>query len=99
MQFPQHLEEDNDEYFKSWDVKASYISFALDKLVEDINGFCEKPLECIDFISGYPNYTNERHYFSQVLSDYFQIRPTSSIAELRDNCSSNAEVAKYLRLS
>lgn len=91
----QDQEEDNDEYCKSWDVNSSYISFALDKLVENINGFCEKPLECIDFISGYPNYTNERYYFSQVLSDYFQIRPISSFAELRDNCSSNEEVARY----
>jgi hypothetical protein len=91
----QDQEEDNDGYCKSWDVEASYLSFALDKLAEDINRFCKKPLECMDSISGYPDYTNDRYYFSQVLNDYFQIQPISSIAELRDNCSSNAEVARY----
>ena len=82
----------SEEGVRTWVVKSSYVALTLEKIIAD-SSESKKYVEALDDYS--EQYTNDRYYFSQLLKDFLQIRPTDSIAELRSKCSTNEEIKRY----
>lgn len=81
-----------EESLRPWIVKSSYVAMALDKMIAD----SRESKKCIENLDDYSEeYTNDRYFFSQLLKDFLQIRPTDPIPELRSRCSSNEEIKRY----